>query len=148
MRNQVSESNLLVLNLIIRYFFWNANRLEKLLKNRSENIMIFDFCANYKRERHVELFLLLLFIFRWLFVRFCTAVVKLFTRLIISFSLLHFISLGSIGLFLAATESWFIQSSKLRFLFTLRRPSCCWHKRGGTFSAAFYCNLIIILLIF
>ena len=61
MSNQISESYTFVFIGVRCDLFGDTNRFKELLKNRSKNVVVFDFAANNESNRHEELFILLLF---------------------------------------------------------------------------------------
>ncbi len=142
--NQISEGKLLVLNYVSRYFFRNANRFEKWLKNSSENVVIFNFSADNKSNWNVELVLFLdftrsvVFVFGWSIMRLGSAIVRLLSGLVTNFSLLNFICSGSfVCLLIAAKSGGYVQSRKSRFLAVLGLNSRRGYEWRGSFSAGF-----------
>ena len=148
MSNQISESYTFVFIGVRCDLFGDTNRFKELLKNRSKNVVVFDFAANNESNRHEELFILLLFgrlivfIFGWLFVRSCSAIVF---WLIVNLSLLHFVCPSSVILILAAAKVGFVKSPKFSYFSFFCRYSGRRHEGRGALPSlsTFDCDVII-----
>ena len=151
MRDQISESYTFVFIGVRCDLFGNTNWFKQLLKNRSKNVVIFDFAANHESNRHEELFMLLLFsrfivlIFGWLFIRSCSTIVF---RLMVYLSLLHFVCPCSFILILASAKVGFIKGPKLNYFSIFWLYSGWRHKWGGALPSltTFDCDVIIFFV--